>query len=87
MRTDKKRVYLDDIRTPIAEDWIVARNYDEFVDIIKTTGLENIEVISLDHDLGEQSMIEYYNNVKPNYELNYNNFVKQSNLAENGRQK
>ena len=75
MRTDKKRIYLDDIRTPIAEDWIVARNYHEFVEIIKLTGLENIEVISLDHDLGEQSMIEYYNNVKPNYELNYNNIV------------
>jgi len=75
MRTDKKRIYLDDIRTPISEDWIVARNYDEFVDIVKTAGLENIEVISLDHDLGEQSMIEYYNNVKTNYELNYNNIV------------
>ena len=75
MRTDKKRVYLDDIRTPIAEDWIVARNYAEFVDVIKSIGLENIEVISLDHDLGEQSMIEYYNNVKPNYELDYDNIV------------
>ena len=43
----KERIYLDDVRTPIDKDWIIARNYDEFVKIVKTYGLENIKTISL----------------------------------------
>lgn len=75
MKINKKRLYLDDVRTPLDNDWIIARNYEEFVSIIKFHGLENFDVISLDHDLGEQSMIEYYTNVKNNYKLDYNNIV------------
>ena len=67
------RLYLDDVRTPVSQDWIIARNYDEFVAAIKLQGLGNFEVISLDHDLGEGAMIEYYTNVKNNYMLDYNN--------------
>lgn len=77
MKTDKKRLYLDDVRTPIGTDWIIARNYDQFVSIIRLEGLLSFEVISLDHDLGEQSMIEYYTNVKKNYELNYENIINE----------
>ena len=66
MKIEKKRLYLDDVRTPLGDDWIIVRNYEEFVSIIKFHGLENFDVISLDHDLGEQSMIEYYTNVKNN---------------------
>jgi len=34
----KKKIYLDDVRTPIDKnDWVVVRNYDEFVD----SGIEN----------------------------------------------
>ena len=53
MKIEKKRLYLDDVRTPIAEDWIVVRNYDEFVAQIKLHGLGTFEVISLDHDLSD----------------------------------
>ena len=68
MNNEKKRIYLDDVRTPIGKDWIIVRNYEHFVSTIRLYGLENFEVISLDHDLGEESMIEYYTNVKNNYE-------------------
>ncbi len=64
-------LYLDDVRIPTEGDWEVVRNYDEFVAHIKMNGLESYEVISLDHDLGESAMQEYYTNVKPNYELDY----------------
>ena len=47
----KKKIYLDDIRTPVDKQWMVVRNYDEFVDKVTEIGLENIELISLDHDL------------------------------------
>ena len=78
MKINKKRLYLDDVRTPVAEDWIIARNYDEFVSKIKLHGLDNFEVITLDHDLGDSAMIEYYTNVKNNYDLDYNNILEKT---------
>lgn len=80
MRIEKKRMYLDDVRTPISEDWIVARNYDDFVSKINYYGLESFEVISLDHDLGEGAMVEYYTNVKNNYTLDYNNITEKTGM-------
>ena len=77
MKKEKIRLYLDDIRTPIAEDWTIIRSYDDFVAHIRLNGLENYEVISLDHDLGEQATDEFYNNALPNYKLNYDNIVNE----------
>jgi hypothetical protein len=74
----KVRLYLDDVRIPTDEDWVLATNYQEFVDKVNEIGLENIETISLDHDLGEGAMIEYYNNVRKNYELNYDNIEEKT---------
>jgi len=73
-------LYLDDVRIPNSEHWQVVRNYDEFVAHIRLNGLENYEVISLDHDLGEGAMIEYYTNVKPNYELDYNRIPEKTGM-------
>jgi hypothetical protein len=56
------------------------RNYDEFVAQIKLHGLGNFEVISLDHDLGEGAMVEYYTNVKNNYMLDYNNINERTGM-------
>jgi hypothetical protein len=80
MKTEKKRLYLDDVRTPLGDDWIIARNYDEFVQQIKLHGLGRFEVISLDHDLGEAAMVEYYTNVKNNYILDYNNIEERTGM-------
>jgi hypothetical protein len=51
------------------------RNHEEFVTLVTELGLENIDTISLDHDLGPIAMSEYFNNVSPNYELDYTNLV------------
>jgi hypothetical protein len=67
----KIRLYLDDVRIPSGPDWVLVKDYQQFVDKVEEVGLENIEVISLDHDLGEGAMIEYYNNVRKNYQLDY----------------
>ena len=81
MKINKRlRLYLDDIRTPKDPDWIVARNYDEFVAQIKLHGLGSFEVISLDHDLGEGAMVEYYTNVKNNYILDYSNIKERTGM-------
>ena len=77
MKIERKRLYLDDVRTPKDGDWFVVRNYEQFVSAIRLYGLENFDVISLDHDLGDQAMEEYYTNVKNNYELNYENIINE----------
>lgn len=77
---NRLRLYLDDIRTPVDDDWIVVRNYNEFVKQVKLHGLGNFEVMSLDHDLGEGAMVEYYTNVKNNYMLDYNNINERTGM-------
>jgi len=77
---ETKKIYLDDVRTPIEKDWIIVRNYDEFVEKINEIGLENISLISLDHDLGETAMVEWYKNVYHNYELNYDNILEKTGM-------
>lgn len=76
----KYKIYLDDVRTPLREDWTVVRSYDEFVSKIEELGLSNIEVVSLDHDLGDTAMDEYYNNVSPNYTLDYTHITEKTGL-------
>ena len=68
---NKLYLYLDDVRTPTADNWEVVRNYDEFVAHIKLKGLGAYEVISLDHDLGEGAMVEYYCNLRCNLVKRY----------------
>lgn len=80
MNNKKIYLYLDDVRNPTEGDWQVVRNYDEFVAHIKMNGLGSYEVISLDHDLGEGAMVEYYTNVKPNYELNYERIPEKTGM-------
>jgi hypothetical protein len=86
---DKIRLYLDDVRTPLDPNnewiegipqWEVVRNYDEFVKHIKANGLENYDVISLDHDLGDSAKQEYFNNVAPNYTLDYTNITEKTGM-------
>jgi hypothetical protein len=74
------KIYLDDIRTPVDNDWNVVRDYSEFVKKVLELGLSNIKLISLDHDLGDTAMAEYFKNVSKNYELNYSNITEKTGL-------
>jgi 5-formaminoimidazole-4-carboxamide-1-beta-D-ribofuranosyl 5'-monophosphate synthetase len=76
------RIYLDDVRTPKPEtgEWVVVRSYDEFVQKINTLGLENIELISLDHDLGDSAMKEWLYGVTKNYSINYDNITERTGM-------
>jgi hypothetical protein len=75
-----KWIYLDDVRTPINPAWIVVRSYEEFVAKITEIGLENIELISLDHDLGDSAMAEWLYGVVKNYEINYDNITEKTGM-------
>jgi hypothetical protein len=75
----KINIYLDDIRTPtLSEFWTVVRSYDEFVAKVTEVGLENIRLISLDHDLGPTAIKEWHSNVYHNYSLNYDNIQEKT---------
>lgn len=76
----KYRIYLDDVRIPLDDSWVIVRDYDEFVEKIYEIGLENIELISLDHDLGDTAMKEWYTNVYNNYTLNYDNIKEKTGM-------
>lgn len=67
------KIYLDDVRVPLDPSWVVVRNYNEFVDKVNEIGLENIDLISLDHDLDRSAMIEWSKNTFENYTINYGN--------------
>lgn len=86
---EKFRIYLDDVRTPVipnnewvdnVPEWTVVRSYDEFVQKINSIGLENIELISLDHDLGDSAMKEWLHGVVKNYEINYDNITEKTGM-------
>jgi hypothetical protein len=79
-RENKIYLYLDDVRTPTDDRWQVVRNYEEFAAHIRMRGLENYEVISLDHDLGDTAMQEYYNNVRDNYTIDYKNITEKTGM-------
>lgn len=74
----KYKIYLDDVRTPIDPTWVVVRNYDEFIETINKIGLGNVDVISLDHDLGDSAMEEWHKNVYHNFQLNYGNITEKT---------
>ena len=78
----KYNIFLDDVRTPITSNikWVIVRSYDEFVSKITELGLENIKLISLDHDLGDTAMEEWHNNVYHNFTLDYNNITEKTGM-------
>jgi hypothetical protein len=72
----KKWIYLDDIRTPLENEeieWIVVRDFYEFVHKVSELGITKIDGFSFDHDLGPKAMDEYYRNVRIHYKLIYDN--------------
>ena len=76
----KKKIYLDDVRSPKDKSWLVVRDYDNFIKLVTEVGFENIDVISLDHDLGDTAMAEWHKNVYHNYELNYDNITEKTGM-------
>ena len=74
------KIFLDDVRTPIDKDWVVVRNYDEFVNKVNEIGLENIDLISLDHDLGDSAMNEWLYGVVKNYSIDYSKITEKTGM-------
>lgn len=58
----------------------MVRSYDELVQKITEIGLDNVELISLDHDLGDSAMKEWLHGVVKNYEINYDNITEKTSM-------
>lgn len=46
------KIYLDDVRNPITEGWVIVRTAKECIELIEKN-INDIEEISFDHDLGD----------------------------------
>jgi hypothetical protein len=53
------------------DNWIVARNYDDFIKIIEEKGLP--DVVSFDHDLHEEHIKHYYSVTEKTGIIEYGN--------------
>ena len=71
------KLYLDDLRTPRTEGWVIVRNYEDFVDWITENGVP--DEISFDHDLGEDEAKE-----KVNQGINKKKARAEKKLAKTG---
>lgn len=81
-------LFLDDIRNPndcfeytkmgvyLMNDWVVVRNYDEFVNMITENGIPL--VISFDHDLAD----EHYRPSMYNPDKHYSNYYHDGTFKE-----
>ena len=49
------KIFLDDIRIPLDEQWIIIKSYYDFIEYIPKIDFKEISEISLDHDLGDES--------------------------------
>jgi hypothetical protein len=74
----KFKIYLDDERIPNDKDWLIVKNYGQFIKKISDVGLENIDVISFDHDLGDTAVEEYFRNVIKKGILDYDNIEERT---------
>lgn len=85
MENLKTALYLDDVRTPTEtlpgyHPWNVVTNYDEFVDWITKNGIPDL--ISFDHDLGEEHTNDYFSQfAKQGYQVpNYDEYKEKTGL-------
>lgn len=90
-------LYLDDVRVPTDPSVILVRNYDEFVEYLKTHPMPDI--VSLDHDLHEEHLPTYaearerddsgfidYSKYKENTGLQAAEYIVDNNLPLKGWQ-
>lgn len=77
-------IYLDDFRIPTEhpfnDEWIIVRNYQEFIDKVLEIGLDTIDIMSLDHDLDPSATKHYFDFVKKNYCIDYSQILEPTGI-------
>lgn len=76
----KYKIYLDDVRMPINQEWIVVRNYAEFIEKLTEIGFQNLSAVSLDHDLGDTAMEQYWENVVNGNRIDYSKITEKTGM-------
>jgi hypothetical protein len=62
----------------ITMEWIVVKNYQEFVDVINSKGLPSF--VSFDHDLGKTAYEEWFKNTRITGEIDYDNIKEETGM-------
>lgn len=77
-------IYLDDIRIPTEHPdggvWTIVRNYEDFVEIVSSTGLEMIDHISFDHDLDRSATEHFMLETLITYSIDYSKIKEKTGL-------
>ena len=80
----KISIYLDDIRIPIEHPenkiWEIIRSYEDFVEVVELVGLDNIDIISLDHDLDPSATKHFLDEVLLTYQIDYSKIEEKTGL-------
>ena len=72
------KIYLDDERTPKSDGWNIVRDGKSFIELLLKTNLDDIELISFDHDLSDVNemtgydVINYLLDAEINWIIPYN---------------
>ena len=72
------KIFLDDIRTPYSNEWTIVRDYNEFVKLINDINIDDVDVISLDHDLAD----EHYRPSMYDIDGHYSNYYTDGTFKE-----
>lgn len=83
------RMFIDDVRNPIEEDWVVVRSSNEALEYVQNNGMPSF--ISFDHDLGGddttmvflRKLVDLWNgdDLPPDYKVHSANPVGSKNIV------
>jgi len=59
------KLFIDDLRDPVTDDWVVARSSEQAIEVVRNRGLP-VE-IAFDHDLGGDDTTMKFINWLPDY--------------------
>lgn len=82
----KINIYLDDFRVPVSpmkngETWELYKNYNDLIKRLEQLKFEEINIISLDHDLGPNAMTHFFNHTSKYNEILYHEIHKHGEMT------
>ncbi|NBP16927.1 hypothetical protein EBU95_21525 [bacterium] len=59
-------------------DWVIVRNYEQFVDVIRHNGVP--ETVSFDHDLDREHILHYFEFSRTHHKIDYDQLKVKTGL-------
>jgi len=81
---EKRSIYLDDQRIPLEhpenKEWVVVTNYEDFCLKVTEIGIENIDIVSFDHDLDRSATLHFLDEVRLTYSIDYRKIKEKTGM-------